>query len=378
MNTYRIGPIRPPSEANSLLLQITQGCTWNKCKFCNLYRGTQFKAFSADSIKKDIDTMAAYAEMIMSHRKNGRWDIQSLNEELGMLSMEEQNCYYSVANWLIGGGETVFLQDGNSLVLRDGRLSEVLVYLRKTFPQIKRITSYGRAENLSKITAEEYAELKEAGLDRIHSGFETGSDAVLKLVNKGVTARQEITAGQNIKAGGLELSVYFMPGLGGKGLSSDNALGMANVVSRVNPDFVRIRTAAVKPDTELYDDYLSGNLVLCSEEEKLMELRLLITESTGVTTRLVSDHMINLLQDLEGSLSDDKSAMTKKIDDYLALPENARKEFQLARRLRYVNYLSDMPSLSQNIRDKFGKIIESVAEQAEWDSKMNDIISNYI
>lgn len=378
MNTYRIGPIRPPSEANSLLLQITQGCTWNKCKFCNLYRGTQFKAFSADSIKKDIDTMAAYAEMIMSHRKNGRWDIQSLNEELGMLSMEEQNCYYSVANWLIGGGETVFLQDGNSLVLRDGRLSEVLVYLRKTFPQIKRITSYGRAENLSKITAEEYAELKEAGLDRIHSGFETGSDAVLKLVNKGVTARQEITAGQNIKAGGLELSVYFMPGLGGKGSSSDNALGMANVVSRVNPDFVRIRTAAVKPDTELYDDYLSGNLVLCSEEEKLMELRLLITESTGVTTRLVSDHMINLLQDLEGSLSDDKSAMTKKIDDYLALPENARKEFQLARRLRYVNYLSDMPSLSQNIRDKFGKIIESVAEQAEWDSKMNDIISNYI
>jgi len=378
MNTYRIGPIRPPSEAQSLLLQITQGCTWNKCKFCNLYRGTKFKAFSADSIKQDIDTMATYAEMVNAHRKNGRWDIQGLNEELGTLSYEEQNCYYSVANWLIGGGETVFLQDGNSLVLTDGRLSEVLRYLRQTFPQITRITSYGRAENLAKLTAEDYAELKEAGLDRIHSGFETGSDAVLQLVNKGVTAREEIIAGQNIKAGGLELSVYFMPGLGGKRLSEDNAIGMANVVSQVDPDFVRIRTAAVKADTDLYEDYLSGNLVLCSEEEKLMELRRLITDTDVKNTRLISDHMINLLQDLEGSLAHDKDLMIKKIDDYLALPEKERKEFQLARRLRYVNFLSDMPHLHDDVKRKFSHIIDAVTEQSEWDKKMNDIISNYI
>lgn len=378
MNTYRIGPIRPPSEAQSLLLQITQGCTWNKCKFCNLYRGTQFKAFSADSIKQDIDTMASYAEMVNAHRKGGRWDIQGLNEELGTLSPEEQNCYYSVANWLIGGGETVFLQDGNSLVLRDGRLSEVLQYLRKTFPQITRITSYGRAENLAKITPEEYAELKDAGLDRIHSGFETGSDAVLQLVNKGVTAREEITAGQNIKAGGLELSVYFMPGLGGKRLSEDNALGMANVVSQVDPDFVRIRTAAVKADTDLYEDYLSGNLIICSEEEKLIELRTLIEKTDVRNTRLISDHMINLLQDLEGSLVHDKAAMIKKIDDYLGLPERERKEFQLARRLRYVNFLSDMPHLQDNAKIRFAQIIDTITDQTEWDKKMNDIISNYI
>ncbi len=378
MNTYRIGPIRPPSEAQSLLLQITQGCTWNKCKFCNLYRGTQFKAFSADSIKQDIDTMAMYAEKVNAHRKNGRWDIQSLNDELGMLMPDEQNCYYSVANWLIGGGETVFLQDGNSLVLRDGRLSEVLKYLRKTFPQITRITSYGRAENLAKITAEEYAELKEAGLDRIHSGFETGSDAVLELVNKGVTSREEIIAGQNIKAGGLELSVYFMPGLGGKRLSQENALGMANVVSQVDPDFVRIRTAAVKPGTDLYEDYLSGNLVLCSEEEKLLELRTLITETEVENTKLISDHMINLLQDLEGSLVHDKATMTAKIDDYLELPERDRKEFQLARRLRYANFLSDMPYIQQNAMERFSQIIDSIPQQSDWDRKMNEIISNYI
>ena len=378
MSTYRIGPIRPPSEAASLLLQITQGCTWNKCKFCNLYRGTQFKTFSAESIKKDIDTMAEYADMVMARRVGGAWDFEGLNADLARLKEDEANCYYGVANWLINGGETVFLQDGNSLVLRDGRLSEVLKYLRETFPSIKRVTSYGRAENLAKITAEEFAELKEAGLDRIHSGFETGSDAVLQLVNKGVTAEQEITAGQNIKAGGLELSVYFMPGLGGKRLSEDNAKGMANVVSQVNPDFVRIRTAAVKPETDLYEDYLSGNLVLCSEDEKIMELRTLIEETKGVTTRLVSDHMINLLQDLEGSLDYEKPEMLAHIDKYMAMPEVDKKRFQLARRLRYVNFLSDMPKLQAGTVAQFDEVIKSIPDQADWDVKMNEIIGRYI
>lgn len=378
MSTYRIGPIRPPSEATSLLLQITQGCTWNKCKFCNLYRGTQFKTFSADSIKRDIDTMAEYAEKVMARRVDGAWDFEGMNADLSRLNEAEGNCYYGVANWLINGGETVFLQDGNSLVLRDGRLSEVLRYLRATFPSIKRVTSYGRAENLAKITAEEFAELKEAGLDRIHSGFETGSDAVLQLVNKGVTAEQEIIAGQNIKAGGLELSVYFMPGLGGKRLSEDNAKGMANVVSQVDPDFVRIRTAAVKPGTDLYEDYLSGNLILCSEDEKVGELRTLIEETKGVTTRLVSDHMINLLQDLEGSLDYEKPELLAMIDRYLAMPEVEKKRFQLARRMRYVNFLSDMPKMNENTIRQFDEIIKNIPDQKEWDIKMNEIIGRYI
>ena len=113
---------------------------------------------------------------------------------------------YTVANWLIAGGENVFLQDGNSTALSSGRLTDVLIYLRQVFPQVKRITSYGRAENLSRSSAEDFAELKAAGLDRIHSGFESGSDAVLKRINKGVTQEQQIRAGQAVKAGGIELS----------------------------------------------------------------------------------------------------------------------------------------------------------------------------
>ncbi|MBQ3520454.1 MAG: radical SAM protein, partial [Firmicutes bacterium] len=145
--TFRIGPIRPPSEAESLLLQVTNGCTWNKCKFCQLYRGTQFKAYSADSIRADIDNMVVIADRVRKFQApDGSWDIAGLNRQLQIYDGDELQCFYMIANWLIGGGENVFLQDGNTTVLSSGRLTDVLVYLRQAFPSIKRITSYGRAE----------------------------------------------------------------------------------------------------------------------------------------------------------------------------------------------------------------------------------------
>lgn len=378
MNTYRIGPIRPPSEAQSLLLQVTCGCTWNKCKFCNLYRYTKFRAYTIDSIKEDIDTMAAYAEKAERHRRtDGTWELAAINEELAAMGEEEQNCYYVVAMWLMSGGRSVFLQDGNTLALSGGKLTEVLQYLRQTFPQIERITSYGRAENLSRVSAEEFAELKEAGLDRIHSGYESGSDEVLALVNKGVTAEQQIRAGKNIKAGGLELSIYFMPGLGGKTLSKENARGMANVVSQVNPDFVRVRTACVKPGTELYEDFEQGKLILCSDDEKVEEIRLLITETKGVTTRLVSDHIVNLLQAVKGSLQTDKEKMLAIIDEYLGLPDTERKLFQIARRTGRVVSLKEMRRISSEDKSAFLQIIARDTD-AEWTEKMNALAGRYI
>lgn len=379
METYRIGPIRPPSEAASLLLQVTQGCTWNKCKFCNLYRHTRFRAYTIDSIKEDIDRMALYAEKALKNKnEDGSWDLDRINAELSTMPADQQNCYYVVAMWLINGGRSVFLQDGNTLALSGGRLTEVLLYLRKVFPQIERITSYGRAENLSRVSAREFAELKAAGLDRIHSGYESGSDEVLKLVNKGVTADQQITAGRNIKAGGLELSVYFMPGLGGKRLTRENAEGMANVVSQVNPDFVRIRTAAVKPGTELYEDYERGDFILCSDDEKVMEIRTLIARTKGVDTRIVSDHIVNLLQAVKGSLSSDKEKMLNIIDAYLALPERERKLFQIARRLGYVVSLKELPRLAKSDRDKFERVVDETPDGYAWDEKMNALIGRYI
>ena len=378
--TFRIGPIRPPSEANSLLLQVTNGCTWNKCKFCQLYRHTKFKAYSADSIKADIDNIAYQADIIRRYQTPlGAWDIDGLNQELGQIpSEEERQCFYMVANWLVGGGENVFLQDGNTTALSSGRLSDVLIYLKQAFPGIKRITSYGRAENLSRVSAEEYAELKEAGLDRIHSGFETGSDAVLQKINKGVTQQQEITAGKNIKAGGIELSVYFMPGVGGKELTKENAEGTSQVINGIGPDFLRIRTAAVKPGTGLYEDYQNGQLTLCSDEEKLLEIRTVIERASEIDTRVVSDHIINLLQGVEGHIVLDRQKMLDMIDGYLNKPEYEKRLYQAARRMALVNGPGDMKYLDQSRVDQIESLIRAIPDPYEWEEKMNALIGRYI
>ena len=387
---FRIGPIRPPSEANSLLIQVTNGCTWNKCRFCQLYRHTKFKAYSADSIRDDIDKIAYWAERVRKYERKGvsafAWDIEGINAELSsMTDAEDQQCMYTVANWLVGGGEKVFLQDGNSTALSSGRLSDVLIYLRQVFPQIKRITSYGRAENLSRSTAEDFAELKAAGLDRIHSGFETGSDAVLQRINKGVTQEQQIRAGCAIKEGGIELSIYFMPGVGGRDLSEDNAVGTAEVINAVNPDFVRVRTAAIKPGTELYQDWQEGKFELCGDDDKVREIRRIIelADSTcssgapGVTTYLVSDHMINLLQDVEGNMAADRDRMLQLIDDYLDMPEADRRIFQLLRRTLRAYNLDDMKRLGESELDR---LREEVVKENElgWTVRMNGYISRYV
>lgn len=375
---FRIGPIRPPSEANSLLIQITNGCTWNKCRFCRLYRHTKFKAYSADSIRKDIDNIAYWAERTKNHLRPSGWDFDALNEELAALANEdERRCFYMVANWLVSGGENVFLQDGNTTVLSGGRLTDVLVYLRQTFPQIKRITSYGRAENLCKTGAEGFAELKEAGLDRIHSGYESGSDAVLKRINKGVTQEQQIRAGKAIRAGGIELSIYFMPGVGGKDLSEDNAIGTARVINEVKPDFVRIRTAAIKPGTELYEGWKNGEFELCSDDDKVREIRTVIELSEDAPdTVIASDHMINLLQDIEGKLSE-RAALLGKINEYLNMNEDDRRIFQLLRRTLRAFGPEDMLNLKTAEREALLSTVMSCSKR-EWDIKMNNYICRYV
>ncbi len=377
---YRIGPIRPPSEANSLLLQITEGCTWNRCKFCGLYKHEGFKAFTVESIKQDIDVMAEYAEMAKEFQNaDGSWDKRAMMASLETMNREEQTCYYLIYRWLTHGGENVFLQDGNSLAVKTEKVLEVLTYLREKLPSIRRVTTYGRAETLSKISVEQYKELKAAGLDRIHSGFESGSDQVLELINKGVTAEREITAGKNIKAAGIELSVYFMPGIGGKEYTRENALETARVISEINPDFVRIRTAVVKEGTELWQDFVKGTFKICSENEKLKEIQLLLENiSPHCNGILASDHMINLLQDVEGKLDGDRSKMLALIDDYFSMPESKQKIFQLARRSGLVNRLEDLDQLPDYQMERIGKLTRATGDDEAWDAKMNLMMTDFI
>ncbi len=377
--TFRIGPIRPPSEANSLLLQITKGCTWNKCKFCSLYKKSTFQAYTVESIKKDIDVIVYYAELIEKYKNSdGTWNRNGLSCVIQSLTPEEQNSFYLVYNWIMHGCESVFLQDGNSLALKPDRVVEVLLYLRSKFPNIKRITTYARAETLSKISAEDFKALRAAGLDRIHSGFESGSDKTLELINKGVTAEQEITAGKNIKAAGIEFSIYFMPGIGGKALSKDNALETARVIREINPDYVRMRTSVIVKRTALWEEYKSGEFELCSDNEKLEEIRLLIENTGTCTGYLASDHIINLFQGIEGRLDTDHDKMLAFIDEYFALPALEQKMYQLARRQGMVSTLKDMTRLPGPQRMELEGICRSVTDEAEWNDMMNELMMRYI
>ncbi len=378
MKSFEIGPIRPPSEAGSLLLRVTRGCSWNRCKFCNLYRKTTFRAYPVNEVKGTIDAISEYRDRILSQAlPNGRLSYRAMMEDMKNLDEEQRGCYYMVYNWLENGGDSVFLQDGNTMALLPDRLIAILRYLKEKIPGIKRVTSYGRAESLAKITVEQYIALREAGLDRIHSGFESGSDRVLTLINKGVTAAQEIEAGKRIAASGIELSVYFMPGVGGKALSEENALETARVINAIDPRFVRLRTSVIKKRSDLWADVESGNLILCTDLEKVLEIRSLIDNIRGCSGYLASDHMINLLQEVEGRLDKDKERMLAVIDRFLSMPEEKRRIFQLARRTGRVTFLSDMEILDSHTIKQIRDISRSITDPGEWEGMLNRYLSRY-
>lgn len=377
---FRIGPIRPPSEANSLLLQVTAGCTWIKCKFCQLYRNSSFRAYSVDSIKEDINNMAYYYKIADKYLRKGlSFRDYGGFEECQTMTHNELNCFYMIFNWVSQGGQNVFLQDGNSLALKPERLEEVILYLRKTFPTVKRVTTYGRAETLSKISVEQFKSLRAAGLDRIHSGYETGSDEVLKLINKGVTAEEEIIAGKNIKAAGIELSIYLMPGVGGRALTEANALGSAEVIRAINPDFVRIRTAVITEGSGLWDDYQNDSYELCGDTDKVNEIRLVIENTSECTSQLVSeDHILNLLPYVNGRLDQDHEKMLALIDDYLKLQPLKQRVYQFLRRQGSVYQPAELDHIPKMELEKIETFCESFKSDKDWDGEINKMMSRFI
>ena len=350
---FEIGPIRPPSEAGSLLLRVTRNCSWNKCKFCSIYKGQRFSTRSIEEIKADIDQAASYKNDILSWMPDGAsYNYNVITEKLRHLPEETAQRYLYILQWMANGEESVFLQDANTMVLAFDKLREILSYLRKKFPQIKRVTSYARVDSLLKFSTEQLASMKEAGLDRVHSGYESGSDKVLKLINKGYTKAHEIEVGQKVKASGIELSVYYMPGVGGKDLSLDNALEMADVINKINPDFVRIRTFVSKHGIELNDDIEAGRMRACTDREKLLELKKMIESINGADGYLYSDHIMNLFEDVNGNMKTDKEKMLSVFMDFEKLDTPSQRKYQIARRMGMVRSLSHMNLLDAQQHEK--------------------------
>ena len=225
---FEQGPIRPPSEASSLLIRVTRNCPWNRCTFCPVYKGESFSIRPVEHVLRDIDSIHAHIENLQK---------RSPGEPLSSLHLRDAHERASLGaalHWMQSGMRSVFLQDANSLIIKPERLVRILSRLKEKFPGIRRITSYARSHTICRIDDEELAGIAAAGLNRIHIGMESGSDKVLRMVKKGADKATHIMAGRKVKRAGMELSEYIMPGLGGRTLAREHALETADALNRIN------------------------------------------------------------------------------------------------------------------------------------------------
>ena len=292
--SYDFPPWRPPSEANSLLVRVTRGCTWNRCTFCSMYKHTIFERRPLQEIKADILTAAS-----------------------------------------LYGAEvrTVFIGDSNSPSIKTADFADILRQLYASFPAIERVTSYARAKTLLKKSPGDLKQLRQAGLTRLHVGLETGNAGLLKKVSKGATPDEMVAGCLKAKAAGLELSLYVLLGLGGEALSAAHARDTAAVLNRIDPHFIRVRTLQPQPGSELYDDMQSGLFTKASPETVLREQRIMLADLT-VTSDYLSDHITNYIP-VNGKLPGDKENMLRMIDEHSAdLARNAALQSRFARKDR--------------------------------------------
>jgi len=301
---YEVGPIRPPSEAASLLIRATRNCPWNKCLFCPTYKGTRFERRPLEDVLQDIDRAAEFHGDVF---------------------------------------RTSFLQDANGLVMKTDDLVEVLTRLKERFPSVQRVTSYARARTVARRSVEELKQLHEAGLTRLHIGLESGYDPLLEYMNKGVTSDLVMEGGKRVMESGISLCLYVLLGLGGRlrleGEETwrNHSLHTARVLNEVNPDYIRVRTLTIRQGIPLYEKLLAGEFEESSDADKVREERLLI-ENLEVSSYFASDHSTNILMDVRGQLPEHKEAMLSTMDRYLGLAEEEQLNFRLGTLFRYFGY----------------------------------------
>jgi len=351
--SFDIGTYRPPSEggSDSLLLRVSENCPWNRCTFCEMYKGQRFGYRSVEEVTADIDRVAAIRDEIaaVSNRLGMGGEI---NRELAAAllaagrDLAGNPSFVTVFNWLAAGGRTAFLQDADSMSMRPREFIVVLKHLRQTLSALTRVTTYARSKTLSKRKPEELRMIREAGLDRLHIGLETGDDEVLSLVHKGVTSAEQIEGGRKAVAAGFQVSMYWMPDLGGRERWRQHAENTARVLSAIDPHYIRSRPLVPRRGTPLYDEVAEARLHLSSPHERLEELALMIG-GLEVSSKVCFDHAMNAWADRRGGLlfrqdyegyqfPEEKPLLLERIREGLSVDESKHVH---ARRLMAVHSL---------------------------------------
>jgi radical SAM superfamily enzyme YgiQ (UPF0313 family) len=306
--SFAMGAYRPPSEGGSasLLLQVSANCPWNKCTFCEMYKGQRFGFRPAEDIKADIDRIAAIRDEILTASCKLGMD-GGVGSELGTAllaagrDLAANPGFVTVFNWLAGGGRTAFLQDADSMSMRPQAFAEVLAHLRATRPSLARVTTDARSKTLARRKPEDLRAIRAAGLDRLHIGLETGDDELLALVRKGVSGAEQIEGGRKAIAAGFQVSEYWMPDLGGRERWQQHAENSARVLSAINPHYIRSRPLVPRRGTPLFEEVEQGRMHLSSPHERLQELAAMIG-ALEVSSRLCFDHAMNAWADRDGRL----------------------------------------------------------------------------
>jgi len=274
---YEGNIIRPPSEANSILLQVTVGCSRNKCTFCGTYMGERFRIKPDSVIMEDIAFAANYCKR----------------------------------------QRRVFLCDGDVLVIPQKRLMKILVEIEKQLPWVTRVGTYANAKSLNMKSPDELKELKAHGLGIAFMGLETGDDVTLKNINKGATSQHMIEMGKKARSAGIKLSITVLLGIAGKKRSKIHAKETGRVLSAIDPEYVGALSLMLIPGTPLCNDYESGKFFLPDPSEMLEELRIMIANTNLSSGLFHANHASNYLP-IRAKLPKDKEATLKLIDEALA------------------------------------------------------------
>ena len=267
---------RPPSEARSLIIQVTIGCAHNTCTFCNMYKAKEFRIRKMEEILADLREAASgpFASYI----------------------------------------QRVFLADGDALIMKTENLLEILAEVKRLFPHVNRVASYGTAQDILRKTEEELKALREAGLGIVYVGAETGDNEILEYIHKGVTAEEIVAAGKKLKRCGIQTSVTLISGLGGRGRVEQHARSCAKLISGMNPEYASFLTLRLYEGTPMYADVVEGRFQRITPDEIVEEMEIFLKNVDSPGTVFRTNHASNYVV-LAGTLNEDIPAMLDKLHE---------------------------------------------------------------
>ncbi len=279
---------RPPVEAYSLLIAVTGGCSWNRCRFCGMYK------------TRDYQTIQEYG-------------ILPLDAVLKQIDEAACHNYH---------GFPVFLAGGNATSAPTDYLVKVINYIRLRLKNVQRVSCYAKSLDILRKSETEMKELSRAGLDIVYMGLESGSSKILRIMHKGTNAESMIKAGKKVLNAGIKLSLYVLVGLGGKKYSKEHVIETARVLTEINPTIFRFRTLHISQTVPLYDDIESGEFELLSPVECIKEERDIIANlGENVTSEVYNDHMNNYCYLDSKNIKNDREHFIKALDLYINDPQ---------------------------------------------------------